>query len=170
MSNFSQVSTVVDFSQGRYATDSGPQCSKKCCPAGETLWVYLVQYPYANAIGQCACCHDVVNVALPNSVKNSDTDTARNNVTIAMIKAAHFAVVPLSDEERVFAAIAKFPKRFGLRGFPGDVFRCSATDSYVNDDGIVTIYLERLSPQRESFWLAHSKGTEVEIQREIIAR
>lgn len=74
------------------------------------------------------------------------------------------------DEHKKLVAdtIAEFPERFGLRGFPGDVFRCSATDSYVNDAGSVTIYVERLSPQRESLWLAHSKGSPAEVRAELV--
>jgi hypothetical protein len=76
---------TVDFSLGRYATDSGPQCSTKCCAEGETLWVYIVQWPYDHVVGQCASCHDVANFAL-----RSDRGTVPEaEVTIGMIKAAH---------------------------------------------------------------------------------
>lgn len=66
-------------------------------------------------------------------------------------------------DRKVADAVAAFPERFGLRGFPGDVFRASPTASYVNDAGTVTVYVERLSPQRESYWLAHSKGSPAEV-------
>lgn len=64
--------------------------------------------------------------------------------------------------------ISQLPERFGLAGFPGDVFRCSTLDSYINDRGVVTLYLERLSQQRESYWLAHSKGTLADVLRELV--
>jgi hypothetical protein len=58
-------------------------------------------------------------------------------------------------------ALAGFPERFGLRGFPGGVFRCSSTDSYVNDRGAVTVYTERLVSGR---WLAFAKGSPEEVR------
>lgn len=75
----------------------------------------------------------------------------------------------MTDQEKITAALAQFPKRFGLRGFPGDVFRCSETHSYVSEaGGEVTVYLERLAPQLESHWLPFSKGSVAEIQRELV--
>ena len=44
--------------------------------------------------------------------------------------------------ERVAAEIAKLPRCFKLRGFPGDYFRPSLQTSYINDNGSVTICLE----------------------------
>lgn len=74
-------------------------------------------------------------------------------------RAKHGAVVTLAD------TIAGFPDRFGLRGFPGDVFRCSATDSYVNDSGVVVVYTERLVDGR---WYAFAKGSADEVRREMV--
>lgn len=71
----------------------------------------------------------------------------------------------LDDRQRLVAdALAGFPEHFGLRGFPGDVFRCSPTHSYVNDAGTVTIYTERLAA---GAWLAFAKGSVAELQREL---
>lgn len=46
--------------------------------------------------------------------------------------------------EQIDKAIAKFPQTFGLRGFPNSLFRISRFGSYVNDDGIVMLYTQRL--------------------------
>lgn len=61
--------------------------------------------------------------------------------------------------------LASFPARFGLRGFPGDVFRCSETDSYTDDRGAVVVYTERLVDGK---WLAFAKGSAAEVRREMV--
>ena len=73
-----------------------------------------------------------------------------------------------SYEERVKMitdAAAQFPEAFGLRGFPGDVFRISKGASYVNDSGAVTLYTQRLV--RPGGWLDFAKGTPGELLAEV---
>lgn len=74
----------------------------------------------------------------------------------------------LTPEVKLKNAIALFPARFGMRRFPGDVFRISTQDSYVGDNGEPILYTERLSPQTESYWLAFAKGTVAEVRREVV--
>lgn len=72
----------------------------------------------------------------------------------------------VSTDEKIRAAIAKFPATFGLRGFPGDVFRISPTASYINDSGRLTLYTQRKDGNQ---WLDFAKGSESELRREVIS-
>jgi hypothetical protein len=71
----------------------------------------------------------------------------------------------MSDDEKIRAAIARFPPTFGLRGFPGDVFRLSPTASYVSG-GRVLLYTQRKDGNQ---WLDFAKETEPELRREVIS-
>jgi len=64
------------------------------------------------------------------------------------------------------AAIALFPQAFGLAGFPGDVFRLSATSSYLGgeDNNTVMLYTERLVGDQ---WLSFAKGTIAEVRAQV---
>lgn len=68
--------------------------------------------------------------------------------------------------ERVAAEIAKLPRCFKLRGFPGDYFRPSLQTSHLNDNGSVTICLEVF--KQEGDWMEHTKGTLREILRDMV--
>ena len=72
----------------------------------------------------------------------------------------------VSADEKIRAAIAKFPTTFGLRGFPGDVFRISPMASYINDSGRLTLYTQRKVGNQ---WLDFAKGSESELRREVIS-
>jgi hypothetical protein len=63
-------------------------------------------------------------------------------------------------------ACAEFPKTFGLRAFPGDVFRVDDYDSYLNDNGGITFYTHRLNEKGE--WNAFAKGTKSELMAQIV--
>jgi hypothetical protein len=69
----------------------------------------------------------------------------------------------ISDSDKIRNAIANFPSTFGLRGFPGGVFRISPTSSYVSG-GRVMLYTER---KDNGDWLDFSKGTEAELRSEV---
>lgn len=69
----------------------------------------------------------------------------------------------MSDDEKIRAAIAKFPPTFELRGFPGDVFRLSPTSSYVSGQRVV-LYTQRKDGNQ---WLDFSKGSESELRGEV---
>jgi len=72
----------------------------------------------------------------------------------------------MTDVERVNAAINKFPKTFGLRAFPGEVFRISPGASFVNvaNDEVV-FYVFR---KTNTGWAGFSKGSIVELRRELV--
>ena len=70
----------------------------------------------------------------------------------------------ISDDAKIRDALARFPPTFGLRGFPGDVFRLSPTSSYVSG-GNVMLYTQR---KEGDHWLDFSKGTEPELRGEIV--
>lgn len=72
----------------------------------------------------------------------------------------------MSDDEKIRAAIARFPPTFGLRGFPGDVFRLSPTSSYVSG-GRVMLYTQRKDGNQ---WLDFAKETEPDLRREVISK
>ena len=69
----------------------------------------------------------------------------------------------ISDSDKIRDAIARFPSTFGLRGFPGGVFRISPTSSYVSG-GRVMLYTER---KDNDDWLDFSKGTESELRSQV---
>lgn len=71
----------------------------------------------------------------------------------------------ISDDTKIHDAIARFPPTFGLRGFPGSVFRLSPTSSYISD-GNVILYTQRKEGDR---WFDFSKGTEPELRGEIVS-
>jgi hypothetical protein len=57
-------------------------------------------------------------------------------------------------------AMAEFPSVFGLRGFPGEIFRISKSYSYFNDSDVLMLYTERKS---KGEWLSFAKGTVSEL-------
>ncbi len=65
------------------------------------------------------------------------------------------------------ALAATFPETFGLRGFPGKVFRVSLSSSYMGDDGRIRLYTE--VRHWNGTWSDWAKGTEEELRREIVA-
>jgi len=78
----------------------------------------------------------------------------------------------LAAEQKLLAAIASFPERFGLRGFPGDVFRVSKRDSYVGDNMEPVIYTERETQNagNVTFWQAFSKASPEEVRRNLVEK
>lgn len=70
-----------------------------------------------------------------------------------------------ASQKMVADAVEQFPTAFGLRAFPGDTFRVSLRDSYVNDSGVVMVYTEVKRGER---WLSFAKGTVSELKREIV--
>jgi hypothetical protein len=74
-----------------------------------------------------------------------------------------------NEAEQVKQAMAKFPKEFGLRGFPGKVFSISASASYINAEGVqlyVHVKDDKAAPER--CWSAWAKGTARELQSQIV--
>jgi hypothetical protein len=72
------------------------------------------------------------------------------------------------DEQKtaVAEAVQQFPGEFGLRAFPGDVFRVSPTNSYYSDhEHVVLLYTQ---VKRGDKWLDFAKGTIAELRRERI--
>jgi hypothetical protein len=61
--------------------------------------------------------------------------------------------------------MAAFPETFGLRAYPGLVFRIDLNDSYVRDDGDMQLYTH---VQRGDKWLSFAKGSPDELLREIV--
>ena len=71
----------------------------------------------------------------------------------------------VEDCDKIKAAIARFPATFGLRAFPGNLFRIGERESYVSTGGAVMLYTQRLVDGR---WQDFAKGTEAELRREIV--
>jgi hypothetical protein len=69
------------------------------------------------------------------------------------------------NKQRVEDAAKQFPAEFGLRAFPGDVFRISLSASYVNDSDVVTLYTQIKKGDR---WLDFAKGSVNELKRELV--
>lgn len=71
------------------------------------------------------------------------------------------------EQQKLIAdAMAEFPESFGLRAFPGDVFRISKVASYVNDSGVVMLYTQRRA--NPGSWLDFAKGTAGELRAQIV--
>src|SRR5579862_385286 len=67
------------------------------------------------------------------------------------------------------AAIAQFPKEFGLRNFPGETFKISPFHSYESDypkQGTIYLYTY---VRRGDAWEAFAKGTPEELRQEVVA-
>ena len=64
----------------------------------------------------------------------------------------------------VETAIELFPATFGLRAFPGKVFRISVQSSYPSQDDVV-LYTE---VQDGDKWLSFAKGSVEEMQRNVV--
>jgi hypothetical protein len=71
-------------------------------------------------------------------------------------------------QEKIDAAIARFPATFGLRGFPGETFRLSPDASYMAGPCMapthVMLYTQRL---HNGEWLDFAKGTEEELRAQV---
>lgn len=68
-------------------------------------------------------------------------------------------------QKRIDEAIALFPEIFGLRAFPGDVFRISRSFSYVNDSDVLQLATE---VKRGDAWLSFAKGEIAELTDHIV--
>ena len=83
-------------------------------------------------------------------------------------------------EEKVLIkeAASKFPEEFGLKAFPGDVFRISESASYYSagydnewgkcEPGVL-LYAQILLPDGKT-WSDFSKGTTTEFAQEVVQR
>lgn len=69
----------------------------------------------------------------------------------------------MTDDQEIEAAVKRFPKEFGLKGFPGKRFTIERSACYIGF-GKVTLYVY---VKTETGWLAFCKGFELELQREI---
>jgi hypothetical protein len=71
--------------------------------------------------------------------------------------------------QKVTDAIAQFPATFGLRAFPGDVFKISPFHSYESDfPAPGTVYLYTYV-RRGDAWHSFAKGTPQELRAEVVA-
>ena len=75
-----------------------------------------------------------------------------------------------TERAAIAAAIASFPKTFGLRAFPGEAFRFCEWSSYTSE-GRPMLYIEK--KVRHPFtgwveWHEFAKGAEVEMKAQIV--
>lgn len=80
------------------------------------------------------------------------------------------------EQKMIDEAIARFPYTFGLRAFPGDVFRISASASYFTGPGecggTLMLYTQRLRNEPHKGhggddWVDFAKGTEAELRAQM---
>lgn len=68
--------------------------------------------------------------------------------------------------DKIRDEISKFPAVFGLRAFPGDVFRISPWSSFETTDrkgrSVIMLYTERR--QEDGTWRSFAKGTPEELR------
>ena len=62
-------------------------------------------------------------------------------------------------------AALEFPDTFGLSSYPGEVVRISDDSSYLNDNNMPILYLERLL---DGVWTDFIKGTPSQIKRYMV--
>lgn len=74
---------------------------------------------------------------------------------------------PAISAERVKAAMRLFPEEFGLRAFPGRVFTIDETASFVNDAGVVMLYV--FVKQDNGLCVSFAKGTVEGLWRGLVA-
>ena len=67
------------------------------------------------------------------------------------------------QQDAIKAAAARFPQTFGLRAFPGKVFRVSLRSSYFSGDTLM-LYTEVQDGDR---WLSFCKGAPAELAAEV---
>lgn len=65
----------------------------------------------------------------------------------------------------VAGAIAQFPATFGLRSFPGKMFRLSQTSSYISGD---TVQLYTEVQNADGTWSSFAKGTIDELRQQLV--
>lgn len=76
------------------------------------------------------------------------------------------------QQERILLEIARLPRAFKLRGFPGEYFRANPDASFIQDKvklgdpDVVIIYLQVATGP--DTWADHSKGTLREILLEML--
>lgn len=68
------------------------------------------------------------------------------------------------EQDRIEEAVARFPEKFGLRAFPGKVFRVSQSCTYVNND-VVYVYV---SVEQDGISTPFAKGTVPEMLAEVV--
>ena len=73
------------------------------------------------------------------------------------------------EKKKIDEVIATFPIQFGLRAFPGDIFRISASNSYFTGPGEcggkLMLYTQRERDGGE--WIDFAKGTESELRAQV---
>ena len=73
------------------------------------------------------------------------------------------------EQKKIDEAIARFPKTFGLRGYPDEVFRISKSASYFTGygaSGSLMLYTERKNDKGQ--WNDFAKGTESELRSNVV--
>jgi hypothetical protein len=71
----------------------------------------------------------------------------------------------MQDEETIKRVVNWFTATFGLRAFPGEIFRISPSASYVVD-GKVMLYIERRFT--DDRWVEFAKGTISQLQEVVV--
>jgi hypothetical protein len=71
------------------------------------------------------------------------------------------------QREMIAKVIATFPATFGLRGYPGEIFRLSLDASFFSDSTSKALYLYTQRQDGDK-WSCFVKGTESELRRNIV--
>lgn len=87
---------------------------------------------------------------------------------------------PLTIDQELTAvaeAVAGFPDEFGLRGYPGKIFRASKVASYYSpgwnhgnwNQAPAAVQIQTQTKNEAGEWIDFAKGTEGELRREVVA-
>lgn len=71
----------------------------------------------------------------------------------------------MNENEMIAAAIKQFPATFGLQNFPGEVFRLSASSSYLSGNEVM-LYTQVEADK--GVWLDFAKGTIAELKAQLV--
>jgi hypothetical protein len=92
-----------------------------------------------------------------------------NDLSLTHCTTCAIYIADNANADPIAAEIANFPPTFGLRAYPGDVFRISRTASYFSDyPALGTLYLYT-QVRRGDQWLDFCKGTSAELRAQIVA-
>jgi hypothetical protein len=76
----------------------------------------------------------------------------------------------MRDQNKIDAAIARFPATFGLRGFPGLTFRLCPSASYMAGPVFAPTHVMLYTQvERDGEWCDFAKGTEAELRAQVRA-
>ena len=76
---------------------------------------------------------------------------------------------PREERRRIAEVVDTFPVAFGLRGFPGEIFKISESASYFGGPANATLMLYTARWDGKN-WNDFAKGTEAELRAQVVPK